>query len=83
MSLNTLASAGNWSLIHRRLMRVAHCLLLLGATCAMAAYGVEQVGFNPAFFADGVGGQQVDITKFSQGNVVLPGNYRTDVYLNG
>ena len=83
MSLNTPASAGNWSLVRRRLMLVARCVLLLGATCAMAAYGVEQVGFNPAFFADGVGGQQVDIAKFSQGNVVLPGNYRTDVYLNG
>jgi outer membrane usher protein len=49
----------------------------------MAAHAVENVEFNPAFFPDGAGGQQLDISKFSQGNVVLPGNYRSDVYLNG
>ncbi len=26
---------------------------------------------------------QIDLAKFSQGNVVLPGTYRSDVYLNG
>ncbi|WP_258166658.1 fimbria/pilus outer membrane usher protein [Pseudomonas poae] len=49
----------------------------------MEVHAAENVEFNPAFFPDGAGGQQIDISKFSQGNVVLPGSYRTDVYLNG
>nr|WP_314561613.1 fimbria/pilus outer membrane usher protein [uncultured Pseudomonas sp.] len=62
---------------------MTRCLLLLSSAYVAGAQGVEKVGFNPAFFPDLVGGQQVDIAKFSQGNVVLPGSYRTDVYLNG
>lgn len=83
MSLNTLASARNWSLTRPRLTLTARCLLLLGGAQAMSAHAVENVQFNPAFFPDGAGGQQVDISKFSQGNIVLPGSYRTEVYLNG
>lgn len=82
MSLNTPASIRHWPLACYRLTRTVRCLLLAGAP-AMGAYADENVEFNPAFFPDGAGGQQVDISKFSQGNVVLPGSYRTDVYLNG
>ncbi|XJV33074.1 fimbria/pilus outer membrane usher protein [Pseudomonas lurida] len=49
----------------------------------MTAHGVENVEFNPAFFPNGANGKQVDVSRFSQGNVVLPGSYRVDVYLNG
>lgn len=83
MSLNTLASSRRWPPTRYRFALAARSLLLLSGTCAIGAHAVENVEFNPAFFPDGAGGQQVDISKFSQGNVVLPGSYRSDVYLNG
>ena len=83
MSLNTPASARIWSLKRPRMTLTARCLLLLGGAQALSAHAVENVEFNPAFFPDGAGGQQVDISKFSQGNIVLPGSYRTEIYLNG
>lgn len=83
MSLNPPASTRNWSLTRPRLTLAARCLLLLSGAQAMSVHAVENVEFNPAFFPDGAGGQQVDISKFSQGNIVLPGSYRTEVYLNG
>ncbi|MEX5541816.1 fimbria/pilus outer membrane usher protein [Pseudomonas poae] len=55
----------------------------LGLSLANSAQGAEQVEFNPAFFADRAAGLQVDISRFNQGNVVLPGSYRADVRLNG
>ncbi|MDQ0651166.1 outer membrane usher protein [Pseudomonas cedrina] len=83
MRSNTPASAINWPLSRHRLKLTARSLVLLGSTHAMLAHGVEYVAFNPAFFPQGKAGLQVDITKFNQGNVVLPGSYRADVYLNG
>lgn len=83
MSFVTRASLRNWPFARHQLMLATRCLLLMSSAYAVGAQGVENVRFNPAFFPDGVGGQQVDIGKFSQGNVVLPGSYRTDVYLNG
>ena len=83
MSLKSSAGVRIRFLPRHRLMLTARCLLLLSGTSAMAAHGVENVEFNPAFFPDGASGQQVDVSKFSQGNIVLPGSYRTDVYLNG
>ena len=83
MSLNTHASVRSVPFVRDCLALPARCLLLLSGAYAIGSHAVENVGFNPAFFPDGAGGQQVDITKFSQGNIVLPGNYRTDVYLNG
>ena len=61
----------------------AHCLLLVSGAHAMGAHGAEPVEFNPAFFATDATGVRVDVSKFNQGNVTLPGNYRTDVHLNG
>lgn len=83
MSSNTPASVSAGSLSRRQSMLMARCLLLLSSANAMAVYGAENVEFNPAFFPDRAGDQQVDISKFSRGNIVLPGTYRTDVYLNG
>ena len=83
MSLNTPASVRSWSLTRPRVTFTARCLLLLSGAQAMSTYAVENVEFNPAFFPDGAGGQQVDISKFSLGNIVLPGSYRTEIYLNG
>jgi outer membrane usher protein len=38
------------------------------------------VEFNPAFLQ---GGSQVDVSRFSRGNPVLPGDYLVDVEING
>lgn len=83
MSLNMRASVRIRSLPGHRWVRTARCLLLLSGATAMTAHGVENVEFNPAFFPNGANGKQVDVSRFSQGNVVLPGSYRVDVYLNG
>ncbi|WP_397456311.1 fimbria/pilus outer membrane usher protein [Pseudomonas lurida] len=83
MSLNMRASVRIRSLPCHRWVRTARCLLLLSGATAMTAHGVENVEFNPAFFPNGANGKQVDVSRFSQGNVVLPGSYRVDVYLNG
>ncbi|AOE77313.1 o-succinylbenzoate--CoA ligase [Pseudomonas lurida] len=83
MSLNMRASVRIRSLPGHRWVRTARCLLLLSGATAMTAHGVENVEFNPAFFPNGANGNQVDVSRFSQGNVVLPGSYRVDVYLNG
>src|SRR5450830_2143934 len=83
MRLNMPARPGHGPLTHHRLRLTTRCLLLLSSAHALDAHAAEHVAFNPAFFADRVGGLQVDISKFSQGNIVLPGNYRTDVHLNG
>ncbi|KIH81048.1 Outer membrane usher protein [Pseudomonas batumici] len=64
-----------------RLAHVIHSLLLLGAGSALAADEVERVEFNPAFFPGG--GGQIDISRFNEGNVVLPGHYRADITVNG
>ena len=78
MSLNTAPLTGQ-----RFLKLTMRNLLLAGAGYAMGVHGAEHATFNPAFFPDGAAGLQVDISRFSQGNVVLPGSYRSDVYLNG
>lgn len=83
MSLNMRASVRIRSLPGHRWVRTARCLLLLSGATAMTAHGVENVEFNPAFFPNSANGNQVDVSRFSQGNVVLPGSYRVDVYLNG
>lgn len=83
MRLNMPARPSHGRLTHHRLRLTAHSLLLLCSAHALNAHAVEHVAFNPAFFPNGPGGLQVDISKFSQGNVVLPGSYRTDVHLNG
>ncbi|WLI07148.1 fimbrial biogenesis outer membrane usher protein [Pseudomonas sp. FP597] len=83
MSLNIRVSARNWSLIRGRLTLTTRCLLLLGVAQVAGVQAAEDVEFNPAFFPDGAGGLQVDVSKFSRGNIVLPGSYRAEVYLNG
>ncbi|MFC6339121.1 fimbria/pilus outer membrane usher protein [Pseudomonas sp. CCM 7891] len=83
MSLNTPASVRSGSLPRHRFKFTVHSLLLVSGAHAVGAHSAEHVEFNPAFFADGAAGLQVNIAKFSQGNVVLPGSYRTDVHLNG
>lgn len=72
----------NWPLPRQRLKLTVGSLLLSGVHVT-GAHSVEHVEFNPAFFASGAAGKQVDIAKFSHGNVVLPGSYRTEVHLNG
>ena len=37
-------------------------------------------GFNPAMLSGS--GDKIDVSRFTHGNVVLPGQYRADVYIN-
>ncbi|WP_285422104.1 fimbria/pilus outer membrane usher protein [Pseudomonas sp. efr-133-TYG-23] len=83
MSAITPTGVRSAPLARRGLSLTMRSLLLVSSAEAMDAHGAEYVEFNPAFFADGAAGLQVDIAKFSQGNVVLPGTYRSEVYLNG
>ena len=39
--------------------------------------------FNEQFLIRSPGGPRVDLSRFNTGNLVLPGNYRADIYLNG
>ncbi|WP_460147391.1 fimbria/pilus outer membrane usher protein [Pseudomonas sp. H2_H03] len=71
------------SVRHQRFKRSVRGVLLAGSAHALSGHCAEHVEFNPAFFPDGAAGLQVDISRFNQGNVVLPGSYRTEVYLNG
>jgi len=82
MSSKTLARTKHWPLSHHRVKLAARRMLLLSSAQAMVAQGVEHVEFNPAFFPGGASGMQIDISRFNQGNVILPGSYRSDIYLN-
>jgi outer membrane usher protein len=55
-------------------------LALLPTLSAAAEPPAAQVEFNPAFLQ---GGTKVDVSRFSQGNPVLPGDYTVDVQING
>ncbi|CAI8892824.1 MULTISPECIES: fimbria/pilus outer membrane usher protein [Pseudomonas] len=83
MSSKTPARPENGFISPFRLTLVAQGLLLLGGAHTAAAQDATHSVFNPAFFPGGAAGLQVDISKFNQGNVVLPGSYRAEVYLNG
>jgi len=50
------------------------------APAAAADPAEPQVEFNPAFLH---GGSQVDVSRFSRGNPVLPGDYVVDLQING
>jgi outer membrane usher protein len=55
-------------------------LVALSAPLARgAATPAAPVEFNPAFLQ---GGSQVDVSRFSRGNPVLPGDYLVDVQIN-
>ncbi len=53
---------------------------LASAPAAAAETAGPQVEFNPAFLR---GGSQVDVSRFSRGNAVLPGDYLLDLQING
>jgi len=55
---------------------VVVALFSVSATAEPAASPVE---FNPAFLQ---GGSHVDVSRFSRGNPVLPGDYLVDVQIN-
>jgi outer membrane usher protein len=54
--------------------------MLLPARSPAAATAEPQVEFNAAFLQ---GGSQVDVSRFSRGNPVLPGDYMVDLQVNG
>jgi len=57
---------------------LASALLALHVGTAWSAPRVE---FDPSFLA-GSGAQDLDLSRFEQGNAVLPGQYRADVRVN-
>jgi outer membrane usher protein len=54
-------------------------LALFPAFSAAAEPAAAQVEFDPAFLQ---GGSKVDVSRFSRGNPVLPGDYTVDVQVN-
>jgi outer membrane usher protein len=54
--------------------------MLFPARSPAAAGAEPQVEFNAAFLQ---GGSQVDVSRFSRGNPVLPGDYMVDLQING
>ena len=54
--------------------------MLFPARSPAAAAAEPQVEFNAAFLQ---GGSQVDVSRFSRGNPVLPGDYMVDLQING
>ena len=55
-------------------------VMLFPARAPAAAAAQPQMEFNPAFLQ---GGSQVDVSRFSRGNPVLPGDYMVDLQING
>src|SRR5580692_7421409 len=53
---------------------------LFPAICPAADSASTEVEFNPAFLQ---GGSKVDVSRFSRGNPVLPGDYAVDLQVNG
>ncbi|WP_454724660.1 MULTISPECIES: fimbria/pilus outer membrane usher protein [Cupriavidus] len=51
-------------------------------TAAPAARQIAQVEFDSGFLVQG-NARRVDLSRFERGNVVLPGVYSLDVYVNG
>ena len=74
---------------------VVGCLLLWCSTPVAAQQTVPDktqlaldasslaLDFNEQFLIRSPGGPRVDLSRFNAGNLVLPGNYRADIYLNG
>ncbi len=74
---------------------LASCMLLIWCSCAAAQENATDkpqlaldsssvaLDFNAQFLRRNPGGPQVDLSRFSLGNPVQPGNYRADIYLNG
>ena len=61
--------------------RLLVALIALSPELALAAEpSVAPVEFNPAFLQ---GGAKVDVSRFSRGNPVLPGDYSVDLQING
>jgi outer membrane usher protein len=53
---------------------------LFPAICPAADTAAAEVEFNPAFLQ---GGSKVDVSRFTRGNPVLPGDYTVDLQVNG
>lgn len=66
-------------LLRRSCPAIPYALSVLFPTPSPAA-DEPQVQFNPAFLQ---GGSQVDVSRFSRGNPVLPGDYTVDLQING
>ena len=68
-------------LLSRFFLAVFGALVMLSPARSPAAAAAQpQVEFDPAFLQ---GGSQVDVSRFSRGNPVLPGDYMVDLQING
>ena len=68
-------------LLSRFFLAVLGTLVMLSPARSPAAAAAQpQVEFDPAFLQ---GGSQVDVSRFSRGNPVLPGDYMVDLQING
>ncbi len=73
------------------LFRHSFLYLAICAACQSAAFaaeetpaptfGSEEVEFNDQFLFNT--GTQIDVSRFSKGNPVVPGTYKTQILLNG
>lgn len=43
---------------------------------------VAEVSFDDSFLQQSGGAQHIDVSRFNKGNVMLPGTYRADLYVN-
>ena len=69
------------NLLRRSGQRGAIALVaLFPSICAAADTANSEVDFNPAFLQ---GKTKVDVSRFSKGNPVLPGDYSIDLQVNG
>ncbi len=59
---------------------LAALVTLLPALATAAEPPTSQLDFNPAFLQ---GGTKIDVSRFSRGNSVLPGDYSADLQVNG
>lgn len=63
--------------------RLAQAVLgALAASTGVAMAAPATVEFDPSYLA-GAGAQAIDLSRFEQGDALLPGRYRADIQVNG
>lgn len=87
MNLVSTCTNSNSGVVLRLKPLYAHLMLAVGAygassdAIAGAATASASVGFDSGFFAQ-EDGRQVDLSRFEKGNLMTPGKYSVDVFVN-
>ncbi|EBC1676173.1 fimbrial biogenesis outer membrane usher protein, partial [Salmonella enterica subsp. enterica] len=55
------------------------CIILTLSSPSLA----EEVDFDPSFLRKSEGHSVIDVNRFKNGNPIPPGNYNSEIYLNG